>query len=107
MTTHRYPIATTTVESRFISLTRASELTGLHPEMILEFVRAGLVPLAAPHPRSGTQDGLDESALGRLHQIADLRDDQVNLRTVRYIMRLLDRLETAEHELRILRERLR
>ena len=47
----------------------------------------------------------DESGLCRLRQIADLHQRQgLNLRTVKLIVRLLDRLERAEGELRALRD---
>jgi DNA-binding transcriptional MerR regulator len=91
---------------RRISLQRAAELSGMHPEMILEFTRAEIVHTAGREP-----DGspcFDETEIVRLRQIEHLRGDEgVSLRTIRHILALLDRLEAAEHELHLLRERLR
>lgn len=87
---------------RGFSLSTASELTGLHPEFIEEILRASFVHAADP---AGTV--FDERGLCRLRQIADLHHRQgLNLRTVKLIVDLLDRLEDAEVELRALRERI-
>ena len=91
-------------ESEF-SLEQTAELTGLHPEMILEFLRAELVRVAAQ--ASEGSPSFDQSAIVRLRHIAVLQHEHVNLRTIRYIVRLIDRLETTDRELRALRERIR
>lgn len=102
MTPPRYHIVTTEQE-RIFSLEQAADLTGMHTEMILEFVRAELVhvQLCEEEPQ------FDEAALVRIRHIENLRQEHVNLRTVCYIIHLLDRLESSERELRALRERLR
>ena len=88
------------------SLERAAELSGMHPEMILEFTRAEIVRTVGENPDGSPR--FDESEILRLRQIEYLRTDEgVSLRTIRYILSILDRLEAAEHELRLLRERLR
>ncbi|NNC90115.1 MAG: hypothetical protein HKN82_16780 [Akkermansiaceae bacterium] len=102
----RYKIVTTSPE-RAVSLDVAAELTGMHPEMILEFVRAEFVHVEFGAEGSDDRPSFDESALVRLRQIEQLRHEHVNLRTVRYILQLLDQLDEAEQELRALRERLR
>ena len=99
----RYKIITTG-EERIVSLEEASEQTGMHPEMILEFVRAEFVRVE----ESSEEDlRFDESALRRLRQIEELRHEHGHFRTVRFILHLLDRLEETDRELRALRERLR
>ena len=102
MKTPLYKIVTTDPE-RIFSLEQAADLTGMHTEMILEFVRANLihVQLCEKAPQ------FDEAALVRIRHIENLRQEHVNLRTVCYIIHLLDRLESSERELRTLRERLR
>jgi hypothetical protein len=85
-------------------LLTTSRLTGLHEGLIVEFARGGLVSVSA-EPNGSNEPRFDEKALCRLRQIAQLHQQQkVNLRTIKLIVRLLDRLEEAEKELRILRE---
>ncbi|MEM7143781.1 MAG: chaperone modulator CbpM [Verrucomicrobiota bacterium] len=97
----------TSGEARLFNLETAAELTGVHPDMILEFTRAHLVPSA----QSGdTPDTFlfDERAIYRLRQIESLRQrHHTNLRVIRYITQLLDRLDETEQELQLLREQLR
>lgn len=102
MKTPHYQIVTTEQE-RIFSLEQAADLTGMHTEMILEFVRADLIQVHL----SEEAPQFDESALFRIRHIENLRQEHVNLRTVCYIIHLLDRLETSDRELRTLRERLR
>lgn len=87
--------------ARRFFLAEVCELTGLHREFVLEIVSARLVRAVDPD-----EPAFDESGLCRLRQIAEMRHhQQLNLRTVRLIVQLLDRLERAEAELRVLRER--
>ena len=90
--------------ARDFTLASASELSGMHPEMILEFVRADLVHVTS-RDRSGAPV-FREHDIARLRQIELLRSaDRVSLRTIRHLMKLEDRLDAAERELRILRGR--
>lgn len=84
-----------------VDLKTASQQTGLHPDLIAELVEVHLVLATASLQ-------FDRRGLNRLHQIANLRDqDNLSFRMVRSIVRLIDRLETAEEELRSLREQSR
>lgn len=96
---------TTAASNPLADLKEASDLCGLHPEMIEEFLRAGLV-----HGFQSEQGEiyLDQSGIARLRHIAYLRDhEHTSLRTLRYIVGLLDNLDALEREIRELRERLR
>jgi DNA-binding transcriptional MerR regulator len=94
------------VTSSFIDLDSASQLSGMHPEMILEFTRAELVAIA--HIDRGGNPYFDDEAIFRLRQIEHLRSSQrTHLRTIRLILHLTDRVESAERELRGLRDRFR
>ena len=78
----------------------------MHPEMILEFVRGNLVHV--------TFDGHSGEPVFREHHIVRLRQierlrlvERVNLHTIRYLLKLQDRLDAAERELGILGTRVR
>lgn len=89
---------------RFVDLDTASELSGLHPDLILEFARAEWIVCQNPEndPR------FDDQAIYRLRQIEFLRQSHgITMRTVRMIVDLQHRAERAEQELRRLRELLR
>jgi DNA-binding transcriptional MerR regulator len=87
----------------FHDLPRAAELCGMHPEMILEYARAHVITLA----RDGDLYHLDSRAIHRLRQIAVLREERgMSLRSIRFVMELMERLDAAEQELRLLRERI-
>lgn len=86
----------------FHDLTRAADLCDMHPEMILEYARAHVVSLV----QQGELFHLDSRAIHRLRQIAVLREERgMSLRTIRFVMELMERLDAAERELRVLRER--
>jgi hypothetical protein len=86
-----------------VDLDTASELSGLHRDLILEFARAEWIACRHPHPHPM----FDEHAIYRLRQIDHLRRSPgVTMRTVRLIVELQNRVERAEAELRHLRERL-
>lgn len=94
---------TATVESLLCDLAEASELSGLHPEMIEELLRGQLVQ-AFQSPKG--EVFFDQAGIARLRQIAYLREhENTSLRTLRYIVGLLDNLEAKDKELRELRER--
>jgi DNA-binding transcriptional MerR regulator len=102
---HTLVVVSEDPECRF-NLERAAELSGMHPEMILEFTRAEIIHTTGQDPDGSPR--FDETEIVRLRQIEYLRAiEGASLRTIRYILALLDRLEAAEHELRLLREQLR
>ena len=84
-------------------LRAAAEASGMHPEMIREFQRARVVN--AVHD---TEDGncyFDEHGIRRLGHIEYLRRDRhLSLHVICVLLRLLDRAERAEAELKRLRE---
>ncbi len=85
-------------------LETAAELSGMHPEMILEFCRAHVVAL---HPR-GDRPRFDNRGIHRLRLIETLRQERgMSLRSIRFVVDLMERLDAAERELRALRERVR
>jgi len=97
-----------------LGLEAASELTGMHPQMVIEFVRASLVVPSSTTRPAGDADAesepadpaFDAAALYRLRQIEHLRTHhQAHLRTICLVLGLLDRAEAAERELRQLRDR--
>jgi hypothetical protein len=96
-----------TGETRWFDLDTTAELTGVHRDLILGFTRAELLPTA----RGGQDESdwqFDERAIYRLRQIDSLRlRHHTSLRVIRDILRLLDRLEDSELQLRHLREQLR
>jgi hypothetical protein len=97
--------ATESSHGDFVDLHAAAELTGIHPEMILEFTRARIIRVTTHHDDSPR---FDNHAIYRLRQIAILRHDRaMSLRSIRFVVELLDRLDAAESQLRTLRERLR
>ncbi len=90
----------------FVDLDAASRLSGMHPEMILEVTRARLVVVA--HKDREGNPYFDDAAIYRLRQIEHLRNQQrVQMRTIRLIIQLMDRAESAEREVRWLREQIR
>lgn len=96
------PSATATDE--IFDLDAAAELSGMHPEMILEFCRAHVVALRNPgdHPR------FDNRGIHRLRLIETLRQERsMSLRSIRFVVELMEKLDAAESELRTLRERVK
>ena len=88
------------------NLEAAAELSGLHPEMILEFLRAHFVKVA--HRTTHGDLFFDYNGIRRLRQIQYLRKrHHVNLHTIQLFVRLLDQLAASEQELRELRNRMR
>jgi len=97
-------IETQTGSTHLFALSEASEMSGMHPEMIDEFLRAHLLRAVAYEKDVPL---FDVSCIYRMRQIENLRIQQhANLRTIRLIVELMDRLETAEDELRRLRNRI-
>ncbi len=106
---YHYELTTITsqvvTEQALTDIEEASELCGLHPQMIEEYSRGNLV--TAVQNQQGTLY-FDQAGIIRLRQIAQLTQQQgVNIRLVRYITTLLDTLDTQDLELRELREKLR
>jgi DNA-binding transcriptional MerR regulator len=86
-------------------LAAAAELSGMHPEMILEFTRARLIRFTPPEP--GGAPRFDNRAILRLRQIQSLRHERaMSLRSIRLVVGLLERLDAAEAQVRSLRGRL-
>lgn len=89
-----------------VDLETAARLCGLPAEMILEFSRTRVISVV----RGGAPDApvFDTVCLHRLRQIEALHHDwSLTPRSIGFVMDLFDRLEAAERELRVLRERLR
>ncbi|MBT8037886.1 MAG: hypothetical protein KJO21_10110 [Verrucomicrobiae bacterium] len=107
--TYCYQLTRISRSSRFrelmIDLNEAAELSDLHPEMIEEFLRGSLI--------QGFKDShgkiyFDQAGISRLRKIAQLQQrEHASLRTIRYIIGLLDCLDAREQELQTLRELLR
>ena len=107
--TYRYELISiaesSSVDSLLTGLDEAAALSGLHPEMIEEFIRGQLVT-AYKTPEGDIY--FDQSGIARLRQLEYLREhEQTSLRMMRYITTLLDGLESREREIRELRERFR
>jgi hypothetical protein len=89
-----------------VDLETAARLCGLPAEMILEFSRTQVISVT----RGGGEEGpaFDTVCLHRLRQIEVLHHEwSMAPRSIGFVMELFDRLEAAERELRVLRERLR
>jgi MerR family transcriptional regulator/heat shock protein HspR len=84
----------------------AGQLTGLHPEQIREFERAGLVCPAATSPRGDPL--FNDGGLCRVRLLADLRlREKLSLRMIRAFCQLIDKLERAEAEIKNLKQQLK
>lgn len=89
-----------------VDLETAARLCGLPTEMILEFSRTQIISVV----RTSDSDSpvFDTVCLHRLRQIETLHHEwSMAPRSIGFVMDLFDRLEAAERELRVLRERLR
>lgn len=92
------------LDEELYDLETAAELSGMHPEMILEFCRAHVVTLH----RRGDSPHFDSHGIHRLRQIETLLHERsMSLRSIRFVMELMERLESTEREVRKLRERMR
>jgi hypothetical protein len=98
-----FPHAAAAADEVF-DLDAAAELSGMHPEMILEFCRADVVALR----HHGADPKFDNRGIHRLRLIETLRQERgMSLRSIRFVVELMERLDAAETELRVLRERVR
>ena len=89
----------------FITLVEAADQSGLHPEMVEEFLRGRLVTAFC---NEAGEVLFDQNGVFRLRQIAHFRlQKHTDLKTLRFITSLLDALEARELENRRLRELLR
>lgn len=91
-------------DEEIYDLETASELSGIHPGVILELVRSRVLTriqeVESDSPR------FDARAIYRLRQIEVLREDRtLSMHSVRFVIGLIERLENAERELRTLREK--
>ncbi len=95
-------ITIVSVSNQLFDLEAASQLTGMHPDLIQEFVNGRLAPIAGTNP-----EGLPlfaEDGICRLRILEDLRcREKLSLRMIRAFCHLMDRLERAEAEIRFLR----
>lgn len=88
------------------NLEESARLTGMHREMILTFLEGRYVQPACTDDEG--RPYFDHGGLLRLRRIEQLRSAWgIDLRVLPKVVGLLDRLEAAEEELRVLRERLR
>ncbi|MCW1925652.1 chaperone modulator CbpM [Luteolibacter arcticus] len=93
-------------DGELLDLEAASRLCGLPSEMIVEFTRTKVISVV----RGGEPESLafDSVCLHRLRKIEALHHDlSMTPKSIHFVMDLLDRLESAERELRMMRERLR
>lgn len=91
-------------DSDHVDLETASRLCGLPAEMILEFSRTRIVSVV--QTAAGEPPRFDDASLLRLRRIESLHLDwSLPPPSIRMVMELFDRLESAERELRALRER--
>ena len=94
-----------TTAANLCDLTAASDLSGVHPDLIRDLCYAGYL-----HPRvTGSDDNwlFDDDAVYTLRRIHELREVKgVNLRGVRVILDLTRQLLEVERELKYLRDRL-
>lgn len=90
-------------EDDAIDIADLTRLSGLEPDDILEYHRLRIVSL---HAAGGTfHAGIH--TLHRLRHISVLREEHdLKPASIGFVLDLMDRLETAERELRTLRERL-
>jgi hypothetical protein len=92
------------VAGEVYDLATAAELSGMHPGMILELGQARVVTVIQGDDSATPL--FDTRAIYRLRQIEVLREERaLSMRSVRFVVELIDRLEAAERELRSLRER--
>ena len=77
---------------------------GVEPTFVLALHERGLIQVTVVHE----QPFLEPEQLSRVEQLARLHYDlDINLEGLEAICHLLDRMDAAQHDLRILRERLR
>ena len=89
-----------------VDLETAARLCGLPTEMILEFTRTRIISVVRRD--DSATPAFDTVCLHRLRQIETLHHEwSLTPHSIGFVMDLFDRLEAAERELRVLRERLR
>ena len=89
-----------------VDLETAARLCGLPAEMILEFSRTRVIRVV--HGGDPATPAFDAVCLHRLRRIETLHHEwSMAPHSIGFVMDLFDRLEAAERELRVLRERLR
>ena len=107
MTTISYHLSCHSIRSEalLVDLGVASDLTGLHPQMIEAYLTGQLVKAFVD------SEGViyfDPAGISRLRHLVHLRDhEHTSFRMLRYIVTILDRVEGQEQELQELRERIR
>jgi MerR family transcriptional regulator/heat shock protein HspR len=76
----------------------AAELAGVHPQTLRVYERKGLL---TPQRTAGNTRRYSERDIDRLRKIQELTQEGVNLAGVMHVMKLEERLEEAEDQLRL------
>ena len=98
-----FEIEVTSASNQLFDLGAAGDLSGLHPDIIIEFERGKLVERSATDTAGNPV--FDATGIRRLRFLASLRErDKLSLRMTRVFCQLMDRLERAESEVRWLRD---
>lgn len=97
------PESTRHEDDDVMNLTDLAQLCGIEPNDIIEYHRLHIVSLRS----SGGGYHAGTRTLHRLRNISILRDEhEMKPTSIGFVLDLMDRLESAERELRMLRERL-
>lgn len=92
------------VDGDVYDLATAAELSGMHPGIILELGQARVITVIRGEDPANPL--FDTRAIYRLRQIEVMREERaLSMRSVRFVVELIERLEAAERELRSLRDR--
>ena len=87
-----------------ISIETLSELTGVHPEFVVELEHAELIQSIGIDARG--RPSFDDTVVCEVRRIVHLHTrEKMSFRMIRYILRLTRRLERVEAELRTYRDR--
>ena len=99
----RYQYECRPLSGSLVTLKELSRLTGVHPEMIGNFMKWGLVDPECTEPELR----FSEEAVCRIRRIVRLRNDLgINLAGVGLVLDLLERIDSLEQEIMRLRSRL-
>lgn len=102
----RLEITLEAVHRELFDIEDAAALTGIHPDLIREYLRGRLVSCRDLDPNGWPL--FDESGICRLRLLHELRErEKLSLRMMRIFCSLADRLERSEEEIRRLRNQRR